>query len=232
MKRKSIVLLGLAFMGLSLGFTSCTDDDDNGATSTLANVMAVNATPGSTGMDFYINSELQNSGAISYGSNSAYYQSITGSRNLKLNQSQSAANFIDRDESLELNGNYSLFAMDTVGNVQSIFVEDDLSEPVLGKAHVRFVHASHNSPSIDIINLEDTSVLFSNMSFKQYSAFTPVDAGTYSLGYRLLGDSNIAALPNPVNLSNRQIYTVVASGYNTDTSGTAITSLNIQMINN
>lgn len=232
MKRKTIALVALGLLSLNLTFSSCTNNDNEDAVSTLANVMAVNASPGSMGMDFYNEGELQNSNTIAYNNNSPYYQSVTGSRTLKLNKAQSAANLINIDENLDLNGNYSLFAMDTAGSEQGVFVEDDLTEPVLGKSHIRFVHASHNSPAIDIVNLADTSVVFSNISFRQYTAFTPVDAGSYSLGYRLLGDSNIASLPTPVNFANRQIYTIVASGYNTDTSGTAVTSLNLQVINN
>ena len=233
MNKKSILFFSLLTLGLSTVFTACLpDDDDNTNFSTLANIMIVNATPGSTGLDFYINDALQNASGITYSGNSNYLQSVTGMKNLQLNKANTAVTLIDRDENLALNGNYTLLTMDTIGSIESMFLNDDLSEPVLGKSHIRFVHASHNSQAIDVVNLADTSVVFSNIGFRQATAFTPIDAGSYALGYRVVGDSNVTSLPLPVTLANQGIYTVVASGYNTDTSGTATTSLNIQVISN
>lgn len=232
MNKKSVLFFSLLALGFSTVFTSCKDDDNNNNISTLANVMVINATPGSTGLDFYIDDALQNSSAIAYGGRTNYLQSATGMKNLLLNNANTAVSVIDRDETLSLNGNYTLLTMDTVSSIESMFLSDDLSEPVLGKSHIRFVHASHNSQAVDIVNLADTSVIFSNIGFRQATAFKAIDAGSYALGYRVVGDSNIASLPVPVNLSNQGIYTVVASGYNTDSSGTNISSLNIQLINN
>lgn len=217
---------------MSAIFTSCTPEDDSDTNSTLANVMVVNASPGTNGLDFYIDDALQNANGIFYGNNTGYIQSTTGMKNLKLNNTNTAVNLLDFDADFDLSGNYTLLAIDTAGSTEKLLLNDDLSEPILGKSHIRFVHASHNSPAIDIVNLADTSVVFSNIGFRQGSAFTPVNAGTYALGYRLLGDSNIASLPSPVSFSNQGIYTIVASGFNTDSSGTAVTSLNIRLIDN
>jgi len=233
MNKKAILFFSLLTLGMSAAFTSCTsDDDDNDTVSTLANVMVVNASPGTSGLDFYIDDALQNANGVFFGANTGYIQSATGMKNLKLNATNTAVNLINQDEDFDLNGSYTLIAFDTVSSIEAKLLNDDLSEPVLGKSHIRFVHASHNSPAIDIVNLADTSVVFSNIGFRQNSAFTPVNAGTYALGYRLLADSNITSLPSPVTFSNQGIYTIVASGFNSDTSGTTVTSLNIRMIDN
>ena len=203
MNKKALLLMSFVVLSFSAVFTSCNPDNtDNNYSSTLAKVMVVNASPGLNGLDFYVDNSLQNGNAIGYNMTSPYYQSLTGMRNMRLNLAQSAVNIIDINKDLDLNGDYTLIALDTAGKTQSLFLSDDLSEPVLGKAHVRFVHASHNTGAIDIVNLADTSVVFANNGFRSYTAFTPVTAATYSLGYRLLGDSNITSLPTPVNFSN------------------------------
>ncbi len=233
MNKKAFLIFSTAALSVCVFFTSCLpDNDDDNAVSTLAKIMVVNAQPGSVGQDFYIDDILQNSSPINYNMASPYYQSATGLRNLKINRSQSAQNILDINMDLDLSGDYSLFTLDTVGSIRTIFTADDLTEPVLGKSHLRFVQGSHNTGSIDIINLADSSVIFSNIGFRQHTAFKPLDAGAYSLGYRLLGDSNIAAIPLAVNLGNRKIYTMVLSGFNTDTSGTAVSSLNVNFIDN
>ncbi len=231
MNKKAIILFGLFALTVSAMFSSCEVDDNDNVNSTLAKVMVINASQG-TMFDFYIDNALQNANGIMYNRNTPYFQSLTGMKNLRLNNAATAVTVADINKDLDLNGDYSLVAIDTAGKTQVLFLEDDLSDPVLGKAHIRFIHASHNSGAIDIVNLADTSVVFSNQSFRQYTAFAPVDAGSYSLGYRVIGDSNIVSLPTPVNLANRGIYTIVASGYNTDTTGTTLTSLNIDLIRN
>jgi len=233
MKKQPIFFLCFLAISISSIFISCkNDDDDNNNLSSLSNVMVVNATPGSPGYDFYINDALQNAGAINYTGSSAYIQTLSGSKNLKLNKTNTAENVINIDEDLELGGSYTLLSLDTVGSIESIVLNDDLTEPILGKSHLRVIHASHNSPAIDIINLADSSVVFSNIGFRQTTAFTPVDAGSYALGYRVLADTNIVSLSTPVTLTNRGIYTVVVSGFNSDTTGTPVSSLDIQLIDN
>jgi hypothetical protein len=233
MKKQPIFFLCFLAISISAIFTSCKDDsDEDSSLSSLSNVMVVNATPGSPGYDFYINDALQNSNAINYTGSSAYIQTIAGSKNLKLNKTNTAENVINLDENFELGGNYTLLSIDTVGSIESIVLNDDLTEPILGKSHVRVVHASHNSPAVDIINLADSSVVFSNIGFRQTTAFTPLNAGSYALGYRLPADTNIVSLSTPVTLSNRGIYTIVLSGFNSDTTGTPVSSLDIQFIDN
>ncbi len=229
------VILFLSFLALSTStlFTSCsTDDDDNDVTSTLANIMVVNASPGSAGYDFYIDDVLQNANAVNYNGSSPYIQSGSGMKNLKLNVNSTAVNIIERDEDLDLNGSYTFITMDSISRVESAIISDDLSDPALGTSHLRLIHASHNSPSIDVVNLADSSVVFGNIAYKNATAFTPLNAGSYALGYRVIGDSNITSLSSPITLANQGIYTIVVSGYNSDTSGTAVSSLNIQFIDN
>lgn len=233
MNKSNKLFLSLLALAISFAVSSCTKDSDgNGSASTLANIMVVNATPGSVGYDFYIDDVLQNSSAIAYNGSSAYIQTAVGMKSLRLNNPNSAVNIVDRDDDLELNGNYTLISMDTAGNVESALISDDLTEPVLGKSHIRVVHASHNSPAVDVINLADTSVVFNNLGYRDVAAFTPVDAGSYALGYRIVGDSNITSLSTPVSVANQGIYTIVLSGYNSDSSGTPVSSLNVQLIDN
>jgi len=235
MNHKAILYFSLLAICFSAFLTSCSSDDDNNngnETSTLANIMVVNASPGISGYDFYIDDALQNGNAINYNGSSPYIQSGSGNQNLKLNLTNTAVNVINRDEDLELNGNYTLITMDTAGSIASQVLIDDLSEPILGKSHIRLIHASHNSPAIDVVNLADTSVVFGNISFRQATSFKPFNVGSYALGYRLLGDSNITSLSTPVTVANQGIYTIVVSGFNSDSSGTAVSSLNVQLIDN
>ncbi len=55
--------------------------------------------------------------------------------------------------------------------------------------------------------------MFGNKAFKDYTAFTPLDAGTYNLEVRVAGTSTVA-LPLPgITLQAGKIYTVFAKGF-------------------
>ena len=80
-----------------------------------------------------------------------------------------------------------------------------------GKAHVRFVHLSPDAPAVDVA-LDGGAVVFGDYTFKEASAFTPLDAGTYDLEVRLAGGSTVALDLDPITLEAGKIYTVWARG--------------------
>ncbi|HAD33406.1 MAG TPA: cell wall anchor protein, partial [Chitinophagaceae bacterium] len=97
-----------------------------------------------------------------------------------------------------------------------------------GKAHVRFVHLSPDAPAVDVA-VTGGSVVFANKAFKTYTAFTPLDAGTYNLEVRVAGTSTVA-LPLPgIALTAGKIYTVFAKGF---LGGTGAQALGAQIIVN
>ena len=107
-------------------------------------------------------------------------------------------------------------------------MEDNLTAPASGKAHVRFIHLSPDAPAVDI-TLTDGTVVFGDYIFKEASAFTPLNAATYNLQVRLAGTSTVVLeLPN-IALTAGKIYTVFAKGF---VGGTGTQALGAQIIVN
>jgi hypothetical protein len=71
--------------------------------------------------------------------------------------------------------------------------------------------------------------VFANKAFKEYSAFTPVDAGTYNLEVRVAGTSTVALPLNNITLQAGKIYTVFAKGL---LAGSGTQALGAQIIVN
>ena len=97
-------------------------------------------------------------------------------------------------------------------------LEDDLTPPASGKAHVRFLHASPDAPTVDI-TLTDGTVVFDDYAFKQASPFTPLDAGTYDLQVRTADGSQVVLDLPGIALESGKIYTVFARGSVNGTGG-------------
>lgn len=160
--------------------------------------------------------------------NTDYLSLTSGTRNVKLNVAGTATTAFNADVPLSGNKNYSVFAIDSVSKLSALVLEDDLTAPAAGKAHVRFVHLSPNAPAVDIA-VTGGSVVYSDYSFKEASPFTPLAAGTYNLEVRLAGTSTVVLpLPN-ISLANGMIYTVFARGF---VGGTGTQALGASIIMN
>ena len=222
--RISLVL----FLALSLTFISCSDDD-NGTDSNPqpANVLVVHASPDAPGVDLLVDNAVAGTN-LTFPNNTGYLPVSAGTRNIKVNVTGTSTSVITADLTFMENENYSIFATDAVANLSPIVLEDDLTAPASGKAHVRFIHLSPDAPAVDVA-LQGGAVVFGDYIFQENSAFTPLDAGTYDLEVRLAG-TNTVVLPLPgIALQDGKIYTVFARGF---VGGSDSQALNAQIIVN
>lgn len=228
--KKSIKLLLLAVLP-AVFLASCDDDDDLNLLEDNAQVMVVHASPDAPAVDLYVDDAKVNTTALNYPNNTGYLEVDNGNRNFKVTPAGAAISsaVINANVNLEDDKAYSVFAANTVSSIEAVVLEDDLSEPASGKAHVRFVHLSPDAPAVDIA-VENGPVLFSNIQFKGNTAFTPVDAGTYTLEVRPAGSTD-AVLTTPVQLTDGGIYTIFARGFLTPPSGNS-NSLGAEVIVN
>ncbi len=208
-KGSSILTLMLA--GIISTFSSC-DKDDIVAPIETANILVTHASPNAPGVDLLIDGVVQNASALNYPGNTGYLPINAGTRNIKVNVSGTSSTVINADLTFAKDQNYSIFAVDSVSKISAVVLSDDLTAPASGKAHVRFVHLSPDAPAVDVA-LTGGAVVFGNKSFKEFTAFTPLDAGTYNLEVRVAGTSTVA-LPLPgIVLAAGKIYTVYAKGF-------------------
>jgi len=195
----------------TMAFVSC-DDDDEDIVLDNANVMVVHASPDAPGVDLLVNDTKVNTAPLTYPNNTGYLDVPSGMQNIKVNAAGTTTTVIDADLDLDPDGDYSVFAINTLDNIEALVLEDDLTEPADGMAHVRFVHLSPDAPAVDIA-VQGGDVLFSNSSFKSATAFTPVPAGTYTLEVRPAGMTDVVLTVPDVQLEDDGIYTVFAKGF-------------------
>ncbi|PRY16167.1 uncharacterized protein DUF4397 [Pontibacter ummariensis] len=203
----------LAMMPLVL-LTSCDDDDEElDLLDEQANVMVIHASPDAPAVDLYVDNEQVNTAALNYPNNTGYLQLEEGTRNFKVTAAGAGLGspVINADVPLVEDMNYSIFAVNTLGNIEPLVLEDNLTEPAEGKAHVRLVHLSPDAPNVDVV-VQGGPTLFSNIGFKDATAFMPVDAGTYTLEVQPVGTDN-TALTETLTLEEGMIYTVFAKGF-------------------
>jgi hypothetical protein len=225
--RKYLSMFFMVVFGVTV-FAACSDDENTVApVQETALVKVIHASPDAPGVDLLVDNMVAGTN-LTFPNNTGYLSVNSGTRNVKVNVTGTSTTVIEANLPIMTNKNYSVFAVNAVANLEPIVLEDDLSTPASGKAHVRFVHLSPDAPAVDI-TLTDGTVVFGDYIFKEASAFTPLDAGTYNLQVRLAGTSTVVLdLPN-IALTAGKIYTVFAKGF---VAGTGAQSLGAQIIVN
>jgi len=199
-------------VGLMLAVVSCGDDTSN--TTAQGQLLVVHASPDAPSVDVVVDGSPAARG-LSYTLNTGYLRVPAGSRSVKVNVAGTATTVLSATPSVSASKSYTAFATGRAtaspADLQLLLLTDDLASPAAGKSHVRFVHLSPDAPAVDIA-LAGGAVVFPNRAFRQFTAFTPLDAGTYNLEVRVAGTSNVALpLPN-ITLGAGKIYTVYAKG--------------------
>lgn len=199
-----VVLTSLTLM------TSCKKDEE---AKTYANVLVTHASPNAPGVDLLVDGSKQNSAALTFPNNTGYLKVESGTRNIKVNVTGTSTTVIEANLDLAKDQSYSVFAVDSVSKISAVVLADDLTAPAAGKAHVRFVHLSPNAPAVDVAVAGGGAVVFGNKAFKEYTAFTPLDAGSYNLEVRVAGTQTVALTLPTITLESGKIYTVFAKGF-------------------
>ena len=175
-----------------------------------ARVMFVHASPDAPAVDILVG-ERKVARDVEFPENTSYIPLRSGDRRVRVNVAGTSTTAIDATVNLERRRNYTVFAANNVASIEPLVLQDDLTRPARGNAHIRFVHLSPNAPAVDVA-ITGGPIVFGNKAFKDYTPFTPVPAGTYNLEVRVAGTSTVA-LPLPgIELREGRIYTVFAKG--------------------
>lgn len=223
------LILSLTLAATSFMFVGCSDEESPVTPTTPSNslVKVVHASPDAPGVDLLVDNTVAGTN-LTFPNNTGYLTVPSGTRNVKVNVTGTMTTVIEANVPFILDRNYSVFAINSVANIEPLLIEDDLTAPAQGKAHVRFIHLSPDAPAVDI-TLTDGTVVFGNRAFKDFTAFTPLDAGTYDLQVRVAGTSTVALDLPGITVESGKIYTVFARGF---LNGSGTQALGAQIIVN
>jgi Domain of unknown function (DUF4397) len=85
---------------------------------------------------------------------------------------------------------YTLAAVGPAAKLQVLVLKDDFTAPPPGKAKLRSIDATPQSPPIDIA-IAGGPVLFRNLTFPKATSFTTIDAGSMALEVRMTGTDRV-----------------------------------------
>ena len=110
---------------------------------------------------------------------------------------------------------YTLIVHGLITDLKSIaplLLRDNLTCPVHGRAHVRFVHAAASIPGVDIY--AENNKVFGDVKYGETGnpTYLPVQSGQVEISVTTTENNQIALGPIPLQLSSGGIYTIIATG--------------------
>lgn len=220
-KKLRFPLLAVGILS-AVALTGCGSDNRSNPLAPVApaRVMAVHASPDAPAVDLIVDGAVAATG-LAFANNTVYLEVASGTRNVKVNVAGTTTTVINASLPVTSGSSYTVFASDVVASISPVVLTDDLTAPAAGNAHVRFVHLSPDAPAVDVA-VQGGPVLFANKTFKEYTPFTPVAAGTYDLEVRPAGSATVVLPLNGIVLQPGKIYTVFAKGLLAGSGGQAL----------
>lgn len=182
--------------------------------STIARMRFINASPNSPGLDVSLDDSkfAQN---VLFGNSSGYLFMRSGSRELKVTPGgQNNPVLINFNYLFETNRLYSLLVMDSVSNITPVLIEDMNFTLDEGKAYVRFINASSNSPPFDIkIGNPSGVIKHSYFTYQQISSYEPYDPQILSFVFTRTNSTEELVSLRGFSLIAGKVYTIVVMGF-------------------
>lgn len=217
MKKNILLILSLLVIIL---VTGCVKDPiDPG----YARFMIINTVPDLSGIDCYVDNEKQNVLSIGFGSNTVYNGITPGQRGITITPAGTKNVFKENIYSvantpLKL-ATYTFLALNRTSAAELLWIEDDLTLPAAGKAHLRIIHAGPDAPRVNAFVGAATTPIFSaaatGFGYKEFSSFVPIDATSLGTSYSIQlrnTSTNAIVRTQPMTAVAGKIYTIVLRG--------------------
>ena len=178
----------------------------------------LHSSPKSPAVDVYINDILKFRN-LTYGAFTNYIEVITGNYNVKIYAAGTKTSPVLNKNILIPPGKiYTVSAIGLLPNIDILLIpEPKVMEPT-DSVYIKFAHLSPNAGAVDIA-LPNGTILFKNISYKEFTNYIQVPAGTYTLIARPTGTTTTALYVPNVRLRSQRFYTVYAIGLINDRPG-------------
>ncbi|MBU3143484.1 DUF4397 domain-containing protein [Clostridium sp. CF012] len=171
----------------------------------------LHASPKSPAVDVYINDILKFKN-LPYADFTDYIEVITGEYNVKIYAAGTTTSpVLSKNLFVPPEKIYTIAAIGLLPNIDLLPVPETKIMNPADMVYIKFAHLSPNTGPVDIV-LPDGKILFKNISYKAFTDYIQVPAGTYTLEARPTGTkTTILYIPN-IKLKSQRFYTVYAIG--------------------
>ncbi|WP_157971992.1 DUF4397 domain-containing protein [Pleomorphovibrio marinus] len=223
--------LGAFAMVILLGLSACFNDDQYAQVTPIAYVSFYHGSPQTENLTITVDNRIYNHQTFEFGSYLDYGNFYTGNRQFSFKPAQAANSLLDTALMLKPDIAYSVFLTDSEQEVAPLVVQDSLYRPGEGKALLRLVHLSPDTPTVNLGLHEEDDFLFEELGFGEVTSYQNVTPGNLHLTLKTSAEEEAVVSASNVSLSAGRIYTLVVRGYQEPGSANN-KSLSLQLIRN
>jgi Domain of unknown function (DUF4397) len=163
-----------------------------GAQEQRARIRVLHLSPDAPEVDVYVGGTRTLAG-VPFKTATRHVQVPAGTHTVEIRSAGSATggrSLLNESTALAPGAAYTLAAVGLAAKLQVLVLKDDFTAPPPGKAKLRSIDASPQSPPIDIA-IAGGPVLFRNLTFPEATPFATIDAGSMSLEVRRAGTETV-----------------------------------------
>ena len=205
-----ITYISLFCLVVFAAFGSCKKDSINQVIIGEARIKLINASQGSSSIDFYLNDSKINSSALGYGEESEYIKITSGNKIAKINNGTTIAEVAGGYNFVPTFSYTAFFVEDKAGKGEILTFEDNLGAIESDKSRIRFINLSPNLTNSLNISLTGGQLLVNDLAFKEASSYFMVQAGT-SVGVAVVG-TGVLKIESGNEFEGGKNYTIWISG--------------------
>lgn len=181
-----------------------------------AMVRVLHASPDAPAVDVYVNGNKVGDplAGLKFGDLSAYVKLPAGSYDFNVCASADASvcPIVANGVALAAGTHYTIAATNALASIETQVITDTPS-PTAGKAQVRVVHFSADTPAVDVLTQDGSKKLVENLAYPDKTGYLTVAPGSYDLKVCATADNTVCPLdPGPLPLEAGTSYSVFAIG--------------------
>ena len=180
-----------------------------------AMVRVLHGSPDAPSVDVFVNDgKVDALSGLSFGDLSAYAAVPAGTYSIKV--CATADNTVcpigPVDLTFEAGSRYTVAASDLLAQIKANVFTDN-GKPVDGKAKVKVVHLSADTPAVDVLTQDGSAKVVTNLAYPDKTGYLALDPGSYDLKVCANADNTVCPLdPGALKLEGGVVYSVFAIG--------------------
>lgn len=197
---------GALIAALAVPATTAAADD--------AMIRVLHGSPDTPSVDVFANDgKVDALSGLSFGDLSSYVAVPAGTYSIKVcaTADNSVCPIGPVDLAFAAGEKYTIAASDLLASIDANVFTD--GSAMAGKAKVRVVHLSADTPAVDVLTEDGAATVVDNLAYPDATGYLELDPGTYDLKVCADADNSVCPLnPAPLALDGGTAYTVFAIG--------------------
>ena len=190
-------------------------------------INVVNATVGLPAVIYAINGVRVEGPALKYNEESKYFITFPGKRKFDFTFEGQTGLTLAAMFELKQNTYHSIFVSGVNTSITTLLTTDDLTNPQMGKAKIRFIHLTSDAEQLMLV-AKSGSMLFPAQAYNTSSEFIQLDPGVYNL--QLKTAAGTAVSEANATFASGKIYNIWAKGLKSG-AGNTVCGIQVGLIN-